>query len=610
MPCICLGAIGIFVPGAGLNRPVRILARNPRARNEGGRWTVNTDGGNALKTLARSVAALALWTTALAAQQPQPSQQSTELPKLTESIDIRVISIDVVVTDKKGNAITGLTKDDFQLLENGVLKPISNFYEVEAQKAVRPPTVAATPAQPAPVAPKQEDVPENMRRRVIFYIDNLSLAPFNRNRVFKEMKEFARSVLRPGDEAMVATFNRSLKIRVPFTRNAIQIQQTLDSIAGESALGLSNRSEARDVRKRIEDAQSYDEALASARSYAESVNHDLRQSADSLNGLMTTLAGLEGKKILVLTTEGFQMQPGREMFYMIDEVSRQKGWQGGSSLLEGMSFDASSQIMNVAKTANANGITMYAIHAGGLGAANEGMLAEMDRPTPHTVTQSAVSNSTESLQLMAEMTGGLASINTNNFAQAFRNIERDLQSYYSLGYRAGTERVDRQRNIDVRVKNKKYIVRSRQTFVEKSTYAEMNDRVIANLLYKTKANDLKIMVKVGRPEPQEDLFRVPVEIQIPMESLTLLPQGESYMGGFSIFVAVANKDNDLSDVARKSHQIRVPKTQIETIKGKYYTYSIDLLMEPGTNRVSVGVSDDVSNTTGFGWQQVLAKDLR
>jgi hypothetical protein len=238
------------------------------------------------------------------------------------------------------------------------------------------------------------------------------------------------------------------------------------------------------------------------------------------------------------------------------------------------------------------------------------MLAEMDRPTPHTVTQSAVSNSTESLQLMAEMTGGLASINTNNFAQAFRNIERDLQSYYSLGYRAGTERVDRQRNIDVRVKNKKYIVRSRQTFVEKSTYAEMNDRVIANLLYKTKANDLKIMVKVGRPEPQEDLFRVPVEIQIPMESLTLLPQGESYMGGFSIFVAVANKDNDLSDVARKSHQIRVPKTQIETIKGKYYTYSIDLLMEPGTNRVSVGVSDDVSNTTGFGWQQVLAKDLR
>jgi VWFA-related protein len=556
-----------------------------------------------LKTLAPCVLAAALGATAVAAQQP------TEIPKLTESIDVRVINVDVVVTDKKGKPVTGLTKDDFQIYENGAPKTISNFYEVEGQKAlnvVQPPVAAAQP-QPAP---SREEIPENMRRRVIFYVDNLSLAPFNRNRVFKEMKEFARNVLRPGDEAMVATFNRSMKIRVPFTRDATQIQTTLDIIAGESALGLSNRSEARDVRKRIQDAGSYDEALATARSYAESVNHDLRQSADSLNGLMTTLAGVEGKKVLVLTTEGFQMQPGRDMFYMIDEVSREKGWAGGSSMLEGMGFDAASLIQGVAKTANANGITMYALHAGGLGAANEGMLAEMDRPTPYSVTQAAVSNSTESLQLMADMTGGLASINTNNFAQAFRNIQRDLESYYSLGYRAGTERVDRQRSLAVRVKNRNYIVRNRQTFVEKSTFAEMNDRVIANLLYRTKANDLRIVVKVGTPQAREDLFQVPIEIHIPMESLTLLPQGEAYMGGFSVFVAVANKDSDMSDVARQSHQIRVSKSDFETIKGKYYNYTLDLLMEPGPNRISVGVADDVSNTTGFAWQPVIAKDLR
>jgi VWFA-related protein len=445
---------------------------------------------------------------------------------------------------------------------------------------------------------------------VIFYIDNLSLMPFNRNRVFKEMKEFAKNVLRPGDEAMVATFNRSMKIRMPFTRDAGAIQTTLDTIAGESAMGVSNKSEVRDVQKRIQDAQTYDEALSTARSYAESVNHDLRQSVESLNGLMTTLAGVEGKKILVLTTEGFQMQPGREMFYLIDEVGRTKGWQAGSTLLEGMTFDASSQIQDIAKTANANGITMYAIHAGGLGAANEGMLAEMDRPTPYTVTQAAISNSTESLQLIAEMTGGLASINTNNFTQAFRNIQRDLESYYSLGYRAGTERVDRQRNLEVRVKNRSYLVRNRQTFVEKSTFAEMNDRVVANLLYKTKANDLHILVKVGTPVRAEDLYKVPVEIQIPMESLTLMPQGESYMGGFSVYVAVANKEGDMSDVARQTHQIRVPTADYTKIHGKHYTYSLDLLMEPGPNKISVGVVDDVSNTTGFDRVPVIAADLR
>jgi VWFA-related protein len=562
-----------------------------------------------LRLVAPSVLAVTLFAATLAAQQPKPAQpQANEVPKLTETMDIRVVNVDVVITDKKGKPVTGLTKDDFQLFENGVPKTISNFYEVEGPKAINV-AIVPVPGAPPP-AVTREEIPENLRRRVIFYIDNLSLMPFNRNRVFKEMKEFAKNVLRPGDEAMVATFNRSMKIRMPFTRDAGAIQTTLDTIAGESAMGVSNKSEVRDVQKRIQDAQTYDEALSTARSYAESVNHDLRQSVESLNGLMTTLAGVEGKKILVLTTEGFQMQPGREMFYLIDEVGRTKGWQAGSTLLEGMTFDASSQIQDIAKTANANGITMYAIHAGGLGAANEGMLAEMDRPTPYTVTQAAISNSTESLQLIAEMTGGLASINTNNFTQAFRNIQRDLESYYSLGYRAGTERVDRQRNLEVRVKNRSYLVRNRQTFVEKSTFAEMNDRVVANLLYKTKANDLHILVKVGTPVRAEDLYKVPVEIQIPMESLTLMPQGESYMGGFSVYVAVANKEGDMSDVARQTHQIRVPTADYTKIHGKHYTYSLDLLMEPGPNKISVGVVDDVSNTTGFDRVPVIAADLR
>jgi hypothetical protein len=213
---------------------------------------------------------------------------------------------------------------------------------------------------------------------------------------------------------------------------------------------------------------------------------------------------------------------------------------------------------------------------------------------------------------MADMTGGLASIQTNNFAEAFKKIGRDLDAYYSLGYRASTERVDRQRRLDVRVKNKSYQVRNRETFVEKSTFAEMNDRVIANLLYKTKANDLKILVRTGRPTAaDEDLFQVPVEIQIPMESLTLLPQGETeYVGGFDVYVAVADKNSDMSDVTRKSHQLRVPASDMPNIKGKYYAYSLDLLMEKGPNRISIGVVDNISNVSGFAREQVLAQDLR
>lgn len=551
----------------------------------------------------------------LAAQsQQQPQNPASEVPKLVDTLEVKVINVDVVVTDKKGNTIKGLTKDDFEVLENGVPKAISNFYEVEP----RPLTAASTtPAAPgtAPASPvRPEPVPEHMKRRIIFFIDNLSLAPFNRNRVFKDMKLFVTNVMRPGDEAMIATFNRSLKVRVPFTRDTTQLIQTFDVIAGESGLGLNNRSDMRDTQGHIKEARSYDEALAAARSYSQSIEHDLRQSVTSLVGLMQTLAGVEGKKVLVLASEGFPIQPGREMFEYLEELQRERsGWGQGSTFIEGMHFDASDLIRSIGRAANANDITMYAIHAGGLAAGSESGSAENAAPTSFAVSQAALSNSTESLRMLADMTGGLASVQTNNFANAFVRIQRDLDSYYSLGYRAGTERVDRQRSLQVRVKNKAYTARARQTFVEKSPVAEMSDRVIANLLYRTKANDMQILMKISTPRATEDrdFYSVPIELQIPMEKLTLIPQGETaYAGGFTVYVAVANKDGDMSDVQRKSHQIHVDAADMKTLGGKHYTYTLDLLMERGLNKVSVGVIDDVSNETGFARDQIIAQDLR
>ncbi|MFP5245506.1 MAG: VWA domain-containing protein [Thermoanaerobaculia bacterium] len=543
---------------------------------------------------------------------PAPAQRKNappEPPKLVESIDVRVIDVDVVVTDKRGNFVPGLTKDDFEILENGVPKTISNFYEVEGNRAKG---VNATEVG-GQVAPEPAPAPaEEMKRRIIFYVDNLSLAPFNRNRVFEQMKEFVRTVMRPGDEAMVATYNRSMKVRVPFTRDAAQVESILDTIARESGLGIAARSERKSIEDRIRDSQSYEDAIGAARSYAASVEHDLRQGVASLNALMQTLAGVEGKKILVLTSEGFPMQPGRETFLFIDELAREKGWQNtGTSFLEGMTFDGTTLIQSVAKTANANDITLYTIHAAGLTGMND-MSAENARPTPTMVSHTAISNTTESMQLMAQMTGGLASVNTNNFGEAFKKIQRDLESYYSIGYRAGTERVDRQRYLQVRVKNRDYRVRARQTFVEKSTYTEMADRVVASLLYRVKDNDLGVLARIGTPVPTDDgFFRVAVDIQIPMESLTLLPQGEQeYVGGFDVYVVVGNKDNDLSDVARKSHQVRIAAADMQKIKGKFYTYTLELLIERGLNKISLGVVDQISNTSGFAREQIIAQDMR
>ena len=66
----------------------------------------------------------------------------------------------------------------------------------------------------------------------------------------------------------------------------------------------------------------------------------------------------------------------------------------------------------------------------------------------------------------------------------------------------------------------------------------------------------------------------------------------------------------MSDVSRKEHQLHVTKEEMSKIAGKYYTYSLELLMEPGLNKISVGVVDSISNVSGFAREQILAKDLR
>ena len=81
--------------------------------------------------------------------------------QLVESIEVRVTNLDVVVTDRSGNPVTGLTKDDFVVVEDGKEQPITNFYEIRA---------AAAMEEAAPAA--ASSVPENLAKRRIDAIES------------------------------------------------------------------------------------------------------------------------------------------------------------------------------------------------------------------------------------------------------------------------------------------------------------------------------------------------------------------------------------------------------------------------------------------------------
>ena len=100
--------------------------------------------------------------------------------KLVESIEVRVVNVDVVVTDRAGNPVTGLTKDDFEILDNGKPQKITNIYEVRPTSEAETLNVAGalepTTQQAAPLPPR-----EMRARRMVLFIDNSSLAVFERS---------------------------------------------------------------------------------------------------------------------------------------------------------------------------------------------------------------------------------------------------------------------------------------------------------------------------------------------------------------------------------------------------------------------------------------------
>ena len=52
---------------------------------------------------------------------------------MKEVIDVRVTNVEIIATDAKGKHISGLTRDDFELYENGKLQPITNLFEASAK---------------------------------------------------------------------------------------------------------------------------------------------------------------------------------------------------------------------------------------------------------------------------------------------------------------------------------------------------------------------------------------------------------------------------------------------------------------------------------------------
>src|SRR5713226_1979493 len=73
------------------------------------------------------------------------------LPPLVERVNVSVINVDATVFDRSGKPVTNLTKDDFEIFEDGKPQKIANFYVIESAVPRVEVEASTAAAQPAPV---------------------------------------------------------------------------------------------------------------------------------------------------------------------------------------------------------------------------------------------------------------------------------------------------------------------------------------------------------------------------------------------------------------------------------------------------------------------------
>lgn len=540
----------------------------------------------------RAIAQFAvLLATTIAAAQP---------PRTSESIEVSIVNIDVVVTDRRGNRVTGLTANDFEIREAGKLQSITHF--AEYRSGAESATAAASPVPAAEPRPPHT---------VVLFIEPMRLPRAEAKAIFDAMRALLRDTIGPNDRAMIVSWDRNRSrsvVRQPFTSDLTALEIALAGVELEHTRGRSDLTDdfARERREALVDAERLEgdeagwiEEAATFDSFSTALEelHGIRRKAGALQALMSGISPFDGRKIVVMSMRRFGAQAGAGAF-------------PGAKVVDGHAAELDTTRIHEAliRTANANDVVLYPVHPARLfsssgisartGGSIEGGASAVASPRDAHVVQ----NELVALQNLAVKTGGIATSGAERIAALLPQVAEDLKSYYSLGYRAPGQRKDMARRIAVRTKDPQYTVRTRTQFVEKSDVTLMKERLIANLHEHLEASSIPVSVQFGAVAAKgKRRWQVPLEISFPMRTLTFLPEGRNVSAAFSVYVMVDTM-SDSSEAHHQTQSFRVPDTELESAKASPVVYDFVLEVDDKAKLVSVGVVDETAKT--FGLQRV------
>jgi VWFA-related protein len=507
-----------------------------------------------------------------------------------DSIQVSVVNLDVYVTDKKGQPVIGLRKEDFQVLEDGKPVEISNFFAEGRDTA--PATVPSDPTQAAAERPVAQ------RLRLVVFVDDVNLTAANRMRILQSTGRFLHKELKPGDEVMIVRYDQKLDVRRQFTPDLKVVDADLEAILKlptdlrKYATGLYNAI--RSVYAAInggEGVGTLAEGAISAWAGEESIM--VQGALDGLDSVVSWLAGVPGRKAILYVSDGLPLTPGLDLFTIYSRAPQAPQAYARISEMTAQKFDLTTRFRQLTSHASRNRVAFYPIEAFGTRGTDGGSLFD-------SVSLATRQNG---LRFLAEDTGGRALLNAADVPSALARVSEDLATYYSIGYQPQRPGDEAEHKIEVKVKSRGAQVRYRQWYRDKPVGETVAEATLAVMRFGPEDNPLGAALEVvpGRT-PGETLVR----IKVPVAKLFLQPNGASRQGQLRLYVVASGEGSTTPVRQTKLVTVDVPEAEAAAGAKKEYTHEISIPLKPGTYALGVGVRDELATTTSYLRREILA----
>ncbi|HEV3278665.1 MAG TPA: VWA domain-containing protein [Terriglobia bacterium] len=431
---------------------------------------------------------LASVTGTVAAQEAAPASQEP-----TIKVDVQQVLVPVIVTDRQGHFISDLKASDFQVFENGVeQKLVALSTEQNGAASLFPSEVAPPQAPGSRIALLPAARGPAIGRTYLVVVDMLNTSVGSFAQLSNALKKLFKNEQGSDSQYALVAIGRPTFVMQNLTRDPEAVLAALSNPNLLKAIKSSQTSnmgqEESELMSMLEDycrrcqvcgrqtgatcPMLWNPIVGWANTAADHRERLTRDLIAELSGLTGQLGRLTGKRILILASDGFNFQPGRELFRIMQGYTTNPG-----AMFENRASNLQTEFEAIVRLATARNVTFYTLDSRGLTtnpaagfdatgrASVDPRLAASVMPAIASAKQTSSWEQQDAMNYLAESTGGVFYRDNNDLLKGLHQAFADGREYYVLAYNSSNRLADgKYRALRVEVRDRSFVVRAKRGY--------------------------------------------------------------------------------------------------------------------------------------------------